>query len=69
MPLIILALAYVVASLVLAFCGRHRKFGFWGYFFCSLLFTPLLGLLFVIASAPRECPHCGPECSRSVRRA
>ncbi|MDD2707364.1 MAG: hypothetical protein PHV34_05085 [Verrucomicrobiae bacterium] len=51
-----LAILYVLWSLILAFAGRHRKFGFWGYFFCSLLLTPILGLLFVIASA--KVPPC-----------
>jgi hypothetical protein len=30
--------------------GANRKFGFWGYFFASLFFTPLLGLILVLAS-------------------
>lgn len=44
---------YVVLSTAIALLGQNRKFGFWGYFFCSLLFTPLLGVLFVLASSPR----------------
>ena len=51
MPLLIVG--YVVMSLLIAIAGQNRKFGFWGYFFCSLLLTPILGLLFVIASGPR----------------
>ena len=41
---------YILGSLLVAICGANRKFGFWGYFFCSLLLTPILGLLFVVAS-------------------
>ncbi len=48
MMLIMLFLSYVVALL-----GRNRKFGFWGYLICSVLFTPLIGLLLVLASDRR----------------
>ncbi len=34
--------------------GRRRKFGFWGYFLCSLFFTPLVGLILVLASDPKQ---------------
>lgn len=44
----------ILGSLLVALMGRKRKFGFWGYFFASLLFTPLVGLLFVIASGPAQ---------------
>jgi hypothetical protein len=41
---------YLGLCAVVGWCGLNRRFGFWGYFFFSLIFTPLLGLLFVIAS-------------------
>lgn len=44
---------YFAASFLIAVFGYNRKFGFWGYFFASLLFTPLIGLLLVIASDRR----------------
>lgn len=50
MPLLIC----IALSLVVAYLGMNRKFGFWGYFFSSLLFTPLVGLLLVIASTPKK---------------
>lgn len=40
----------IVISLIIGYFGRYRKFGFWGYFFASLLLTPLLGLLLLVAS-------------------
>lgn len=43
----------VVASILVALLGRHRKFGFWGYFFASLLLSPIIGLLLVVASSPK----------------
>ena len=43
-------LAILVLSLIVALMGVNRKFGFWGYFFASILLTPLVGLLLVLAS-------------------
>ncbi len=57
---------YVFFSLVIGFLGTNRKFGFWGYFFYSLLFTPFLGIILLLASspiAPVKCKHtdCNSE--------
>jgi hypothetical protein len=46
------ALIYVVLSILLGLMGYNRKFGFWGYFFGSMLLTPLVGILLVLASDP-----------------
>ncbi len=40
----------IAVSGIVAYLGRRRRFGFWGYFFASMLLTPLLGALIVIAS-------------------
>lgn len=40
----------VTASLVIGWLGRNKKFGFWGYFFCSLALTPFVGLIVLFAS-------------------
>jgi hypothetical protein len=45
---------YFAICLAVAVLGSRRKFGFWGYFFASLLLTPLIGLLLVIASDKRR---------------
>lgn len=50
-PLLIIAI-YLVAAMLVAFLGRRRKWGYWGYLWSSILFTPLLGLLFVLAADP-----------------
>lgn len=42
--------AIVVLSLIIGLLGKNRKFGFWGYFFGSILLTPIIGLLLVLAS-------------------
>lgn len=44
---------YIVGSLAVAWLGTHRKFGFWGYLFASLLFSPIVGVLLVVASDKR----------------
>lgn len=46
--------SYILASFVVGFAGRNREFGFWGYFFFSLIVTPLIGLLTIIGGAPRS---------------
>lgn len=43
-------LIYVILSLIIGLFGSNRKFGFWGYFFGSLLLTPIIGLVLVLAS-------------------
>ncbi len=49
----VIVINYVLLSFVVAFAGRHREFGFWGYFFFSLLVTPVIGLLTIIGGAQR----------------
>ena len=41
---------FILLSLIVGLLGANRKMGFWGYFFASLLLTPLMGLLLVVAS-------------------
>lgn len=41
---------YFIFSLFIGLSGYNRKMGFWGYFFSSLLFTPVIGLLLVLVS-------------------
>lgn len=40
----------VILSFIIGFVGASRRCGFWGYFFASLLFTPLIGLILVLVS-------------------
>ena len=44
--------AYILLCIAVAMIGRRRKWGYWGYLWASVLFTPLLGLLFVLAADP-----------------
>jgi hypothetical protein len=47
---------YVGICILLGFLGRKQKWGFWGYFFGSIVLTPLIGLLVVLASDPKPDP-------------
>jgi len=49
-----ISLFYVVISLIIAYLGRKYRFGFWGYFFSSLLLTPIVGCFLLIASMPAK---------------
>ena len=52
MVIAVLVFNYLLLSLVVAYAGRRRAFGFWGYFFFSLLVTPVVGLLAILGGAP-----------------
>ena len=47
----------LVLSAIVGYVGKDRKFGFWGYFFCSVLFTPIIGLIITFASDKRPVPE------------
>ena len=51
---VILILVNIVLAYFIGFLGRNRKLGFWGHFFASLLLTPVIGLLLIIATDPRK---------------
>jgi hypothetical protein len=53
-PVFLLGLGYLALSAVIAVLGRNRKFGAWGYFFASMLLTPAIGFLLMLASDPRR---------------
>jgi hypothetical protein len=43
-------LLYIALSVIVGLMGEGRKFGFWGYMFASLLLSPLIGIVLVMAS-------------------
>lgn len=47
-----LSLLHLLVSALIGFWGRNYRFGFWGYFFATLLLTPAVGAFLVIASIP-----------------
>ncbi len=61
--IIIEILAYLMLCFCLALIGKNRKFGYWGYFFCSLFLTPIIGAIVLLGSDKRQkkinkCPKC-----------
>ena len=63
----IIAVLYVLLCLLVALIGMNRKFGFLGYFFCSLFLTPAVGVIVVLASdeRPKQIKIC-PKCSSPI---
>ncbi|MCI5116683.1 MAG: hypothetical protein D3913_01695 [Candidatus Electrothrix sp. LOE1_4_5] len=49
-----LVTVYLLSCLLMGVLGMNRKFGFWGYFFSSIVLTPIIGLLLVFASDPKK---------------
>lgn len=49
-----LALGYLALCLVAGIAGRNRRIGFWGFLFCSVIFTPAVSLLFLYFATPRK---------------
>ncbi len=45
---------WVVVCLLIGYLGRHKKLGFWGYFFGSIVLTPIIGVILLFASDPRK---------------
>jgi hypothetical protein len=60
----ILIPAWLVGAILLGFAGRHRRFGFWGYFFSSVLLTPIIGLLLLLAAVPTRAERKGRRTAR-----
>lgn len=44
----------LVLSLLIGLVGINSRLGFWGNFFASILLTPIVGLLLVIASGGKK---------------
>ncbi len=51
---LVLILLVVLCSLAIGYFGRKKKLRFWGFFFASLMLTPVFGLLLLIIAAPAE---------------
>lgn len=50
----IIYIVYVALAVAVGRLGEGHKFGAWGYFFASLLLTPFVGILLVLASDKRS---------------
>ena len=53
-PIPLLLTVYLGLCLVAGILGRNRRIGFWGFFFSSVLFTPVISLLFIYFATPRR---------------
>jgi hypothetical protein len=58
--------AYLFFAFAAAFLGRHRRIGFWGFFFLSLIVTPFATLFFLFVCTPAKVP-AKPKLSRSSK--
>ena len=58
---LIAIIAYVALCYIVGLLGRDRKFGLWGTAAISLVFTPVIGLLVVLASDKK--PDAAPTTS------
>ena len=47
-----IVIAWLLGSFIIALFGSKFRFGFWGYFFGSVLLTPVIGLLLLLAAIP-----------------
>lgn len=47
-----LLLIYGIACLLVGILGANRTMGFWGYFFASAVFTPIVGFIMMLISGP-----------------
>lgn len=50
----IAGVTYVGAAAIVGLLGRRRTMGGWGYFFGSIVLTPVIGLLLLLSSGPRK---------------
>ncbi len=56
-PISIQAIYFALCFLI-GVMGAKRKMGFWGYLFCSILLSPIVGLLVLLVSEKR--PRANP---------
>jgi hypothetical protein len=55
---------YVVACVIMAYAGRNGKFAFWGNFWVSVVFTPIIGLIVVLAQDNRNAKKAQPQVAK-----
>ncbi len=51
MGTVIIAIVYIFLCMIAGFFGRKKRLGYWGFFFCSIIFTPIISLLFMYFTA------------------
>ena len=63
LPYLLPLLPYMLLTLLIAYMGQNTKFGFWGNFWISLLLTPIVGIVVLVAQDSRP-----PKPSRTNSR-
>ncbi|MBF0138403.1 MAG: hypothetical protein H7833_00845 [Magnetococcus sp. DMHC-1] len=48
--MVAIVLSGIGLSLLIGYLGRKKKMGFWGYFFGSILLTPIIGVILLLAA-------------------
>ena len=48
---------YLGLSLIIGMIGKNTKFGFWGNFLVSVIMSPLVGLIVMLAQDQRPRPE------------
>ncbi len=49
----IFIMIYLIICILIGYAGRNRKFGFWGFLFCSIFLTPITGFVAYLASCEK----------------
>lgn len=52
--MIVPSIIWILVCLLIGYFGRHKKLGFWGYFFGSIVLTPIIGIVLLFASDRRK---------------
>jgi len=52
--ILMLVAAYIGVCALIGVLGRRKKMGAWGYFFGSMLLTPIIGMLLLSVSGSRS---------------
>jgi len=47
-------LIYFSLSIIIGLSGINRIMGFWGYMFCSIIFSPVVGLMVLLVSSKKK---------------
>lgn len=50
----LLGLLWMALSFLVGLLGCNRAFGFWGWFFYALLFSPLFAFIMLLLAAPKN---------------
>lgn len=57
----VLIVLYIIFCLLTGLCGSQRRMGFFGTFIVSLFITPVLMLLILVFTAPRDEQRRRPQ--------